>query len=304
MTELKVSLRGLKTRDMYPRHVGDLFDGDQILLVGRYDAGDAKKLPKSDGKGRSTLVVKGTYQGRERAFEYPVTVNGVGKKAYQFVEKLWAIRRVGYLLDEIQLHGKSKEILDELVRLSRDYGIMTPYTSFLADDRTGGRVASAPMPKGGFGGGTAAGRFLAEKSLARYSASTGAEAQQDAVTRQVLRRVRRAPAPTAPGHGAGQTMLGWSDRRSYEDGKQEQVRNVRQVGRQALYRRGRVWFAADAAEVDLAKDKERIQEVQRFGKEYFALVRANTVEQNQVLAAQRADEELVVRLRGQLYRIR
>jgi len=225
-----------------------------------------------------------------------VGVNGVGKKAYQFVEKLWAIRRVGYLLDEIQLRGKSQEIIDELVRLSRDYGIMTPYTSFLADDRSGGRIASAPMGKGGA-------RHMAEEALARFSEPAGAKAQADAVTRQVLRGARRAPAPTAPGRSAGQ-MYGWGRVDAYEEGKKQDVRNVRQVGQQALYRRGRVWFAANAAEVDLAKDKEKVRDVQRFGKAYFALVRANTVEENQVLASQRADEELVISLRGQLYRIR
>ena len=57
-------------------------------------------------------------------------------------------------------------------------------------------------------------------------------------------------------------------------------------------------------ELDLTKDKDKIQEVQRFSKAYFELARANTVEQNQLLAAQGDSEELVVRLRGQLYRIR
>jgi len=304
MTGLSAELRGLKLRDLYPREMGDLFDGDQILRVGRYDAGDAKKLPKAGGKGRSTLVVKGTYEGRARAFEYPVTVNGVGKKAYQFVEKLWAIRRVGYLLDEIQLHGKSQEIIDELVRLSRDYGIMTPYTSFLADERDAGRVVTAkPLAKGGMGGALGV-RRRAAKALDRFSAESGAAAQQDASTRGMLRRAERAPAPSAPAGRGGQAIYGWADTKSYEAGEKQRVQHMRQVGQQALYRRGRVWYAADAAEVDLAKDQAKIQEIQRFSEAYFALVRANTAAENQLLASQQENEELVLRLRGQLYRIR
>jgi len=58
MTGLDVSLRGLKVRDMYPRQVGDLFDGDQILLVGRYDADDAKKLPGGGGRRRRRHAVR------------------------------------------------------------------------------------------------------------------------------------------------------------------------------------------------------------------------------------------------------
>ena len=64
MTGLDVSLHGLRVKDMYPRQVGDLFDGDQIVLVGRYDADDAKKLPREAERGKSTLVVKGSTRAR------------------------------------------------------------------------------------------------------------------------------------------------------------------------------------------------------------------------------------------------
>src|SRR5207237_6575787 len=33
-----------------------------------------------------------------------------------FIPRLWATRRVGWLLDEIRLHGESKELKDEVVR--------------------------------------------------------------------------------------------------------------------------------------------------------------------------------------------
>jgi Ca-activated chloride channel family protein len=44
---------------------------------------------------------------------------------------LWATRRVGYLLDEIRLHGESKELKDEVVALARQWGVVTPYTAML-----------------------------------------------------------------------------------------------------------------------------------------------------------------------------
>ena len=290
MTGLKVSLRGLKMREMYPRSVGDLFDGDQILLVGRYDAAGARKLPKEDGKGRSTLTVKGRYQGRDRAFEYPVTVNGVGRKSYQFVEKLWAIRRVGWLLDQIQLHGKSKEIVDELVRLSRDYGIMTPYTSFLADETT--RLSSVTDLR-------RHGKAAADNLMREIA---GAEGQMNAASRMRLNRAWNvAAAQDSAGRAA---VIGNTTRAAYEQNRLETVSNMRLVNNQAVYQRGRVWIAANAADVDPDRDKDRIQDVRRFSSEYFALVRTNTTMENQLLASQRADEELIVRLRGQTYRIR
>jgi hypothetical protein len=51
-----------------------------------------------------------------------------------FLPRLWATRKVGYLLDIIRLEGENQEIIDEIVSLSKKYGIITPYTSFLITD--------------------------------------------------------------------------------------------------------------------------------------------------------------------------
>jgi Ca-activated chloride channel family protein len=56
-----------------------------------------------------------------------------------FVENLWARRKVGFLLDQIRLNGEQKELMDEMMTLAKKYGIATPYTSYLV-------VPDAPMP--------------------------------------------------------------------------------------------------------------------------------------------------------------
>jgi len=50
---------------------------------------------------------------------------------YEFIARLWALRKIGYLLDEIRLHGENNELIAEVVALSKKYGVITPYTSFL-----------------------------------------------------------------------------------------------------------------------------------------------------------------------------
>jgi hypothetical protein len=102
----------------------------------------------------------------------------------------------------------------------------------------------------------------------------------------------------------GGAKVGWDSVKDYEEGRQDVVANLRQVGQQNLYRRGNVWIAADAADTDLEKDKDKVITIDRFSKEYFELVKANTVEQNRVLSSQQDKEELVLKVRGQLYRIR
>jgi len=315
MTDLTASIQGLRLKDMYPRHLDDLFDGDQIVLVGRYDCDDAGKLPSTEAGRQTTLVIKGRYEGKERAFEYPVTVNaGGGTRTYQFVEKLWAIRRVGWLLDEIQLRGKSKEVIDELVRLSRDYGIMTPYTSFLADERT-------PL-----------GKPTALRALGKHAAddlaenTSGIAGQLGAMNRQALNTasspsVAAAPAPGSEGSGrkpeskadmdrggtAAQAPanIGYANKDAYENGKAGgAVENIRQVGNNyVLYRRGQIWMMPNTAGLDLEKDKDKVVQIKRFSDEYFSLARANTSDQNAVMASQKSGEQLLVNFRGQAYNI-
>jgi Ca-activated chloride channel family protein len=305
MTNLKVEIAGLRVRDMYPRQIPDLFDGDQILLVGRYNVEDASRLPTREaGVYHTQLVIKGIFQGRERGFEYPVEIRPGGKDLrYCFVEKIWAVRRVGFLLDEIQLRGKSQEIIDELIRLSRDYGIMTPYTSFLADERTELAKDSSLRYSGG----------VAVNKLGTIS---GIEGQMGAKNRQALNEAKQPAAPTrspslvaglpagsAPAESSGY-MYGNTSGKAYEQNKRESVANVQNVGNQALYRRGNTWMTPQTAKLDIAKDQAKIKTIERFSTEYFELVRANTVPENQVMATQAPGEQLLVEFRGQAYLIK
>jgi Ca-activated chloride channel family protein len=279
MTGLSVEIQGVRIRDMYPRKLGDLFEDDQIVVAGRYDARDVGKLTHNDGpnwsRHHTQLIVKGKYQGKERAFEYPVTLIVPSRRGYEFIEKLWAMRRMGYLMDQVQLHGKTKEVEDEIIRLSKQYGIMTPYTSFLADESTP----------------------LARPAEVHAKAGASFSRLEIADTAPVMLQ------PTAPGVAGGQ-MVGNTSDYAYEAGRKEQVANVRQAGNQAVYRRGQIWVAANAANIDLKKDKDKIQVVERYSQAYFDLVRANNVEENQVLASQQPSEELLITLRGQAYLIR
>jgi len=309
MTNIKVQIAGLRTRECYPQELPDLFEGDQIVLAGRYFGEDVRKLSSREaGVYHTQLVVKGIYQGKERTFEYPVTIQPEGQNwRYEFVEKIWAIRRVGFLLDQIQLHGKNQEIIDELVRLSKDYGIMTPYTSFLADERTELSHVTAV-------------REMAMKSAGELDEVTGARGQRGAYNRAVtkdnvkmqentlsagLAAARPTSAPgMAPTGADGSTMFGSSEQKGYEAGKKERLVNVQNVGNQAMFRRGQMWVASNASHIDPVKDKDKIRQVERFSDEYFKLVRANTIVENQMLATQADKEELLITLRGQVYQIR
>ena len=122
--------QGAPVNRIYPRTVPDLFAGEQLVLVGRY---------KPNGRAKVTLT--GTLAGEPRSFDFPAEFTSeAADTSHAFVEKLWAMRRIGEIIDEIDLNGKNDELVQELVALSTKHGILTPYTSFLADEtepRTG-----------------------------------------------------------------------------------------------------------------------------------------------------------------------
>lgn len=129
--------------DLIPDKLPDLFEGDQLVLLGRYTR--AQPL---------TFRLSGNYLGRSETFDFsfdPATAttrNG-------FVPRLWASRKIAVLTDAIrQLGGdeaymqpgrptpndpRVRELVEEIVRLSTEYGILTEYTAFLAKE-------TEPMP--------------------------------------------------------------------------------------------------------------------------------------------------------------
>ncbi len=132
----------IEVRDAYPNRLPDIFKGSQLVLFGRYRS-----------SGPSAIRLAGEIAGSRREVVYE-GVFGETNPDNAFIKQLWATRKVGYLLDEIRLHGENPELKNEVIRLSKAYNIQTPYTSYLVleDDaayaqhgvpREGGKGASA-----------------------------------------------------------------------------------------------------------------------------------------------------------------
>jgi Ca-activated chloride channel homolog len=133
LTDPELKFTGdIRVTKLYPRPLPDLFRGEQLIVVGRYS-----------GHGNSAVVIEGKVNGQTRQFSEDVKFPDESSEN-DFIPKLWATRRVGYLLDEIRLHGESTELRDEVTELARKYGIVTPYTAYLiAEDEAQRRVPVA-----------------------------------------------------------------------------------------------------------------------------------------------------------------
>ncbi len=119
--------------DTYPYPLPDLFAGTQLILVGRY------RLPSPAGGGgagggghAAQITLTGEVNGERREFVYEGYFRDAGGD--EFIPRLWATRKIGYLLTQIRLHGANQEWVEAIVDLSLRYGIITPYTSFLIQE--------------------------------------------------------------------------------------------------------------------------------------------------------------------------
>lgn len=296
LADKKVS-RGKLINRLYPGGKFDLFAGEQAIFVGRY---------KHAGKAEVSL----TGNIGEKTEEITFGANLVSKsnnQTYAFIEKLWATRRIGEIIDELDLNGKNKELVDELVQLSTKHGIITPYTSFLADENVKPTELAESLS-------FQSNRRRTHSSLDKLSIVTGKNATSQRATKQSFKAAKQAPSYSAPSSGVGApTAVNAVVIRDAETDKYVAVNNVRQIGNITIYKRGDYLCTTETADLltgdkklvlDLKKLKDKVIVIDRFSKEYFAISQNNTAEENRVLSSQAEAEQLLIKLRGTIYLIR
>ncbi|MFO0933564.1 MAG: VIT domain-containing protein [Planctomycetota bacterium] len=114
----KVEIQGVPTARVYPETLPNAPLGTQQVVLGRF-------LPGATAS-TATVVVTGTVAGQPVRFTSPLAVPAADE-GNSFLPRLWARRHLDVLLAQ----GRSPAVKDEVVAFSREYQIMTPYTSFL-----------------------------------------------------------------------------------------------------------------------------------------------------------------------------
>lgn len=298
MTDVKIDLvldekkaeLGNPISRVYPKGSFDLFAGEQLVVVGRYKRAGAVKV-----------VVRGAVDGNEQKFDFPAKLAGhSGDESNAFVEKLWAVRRVGEILDELDLKGKNEELVEELVKLSTRHGILTPYTSFLADENT--RIQD-----------TASHLRRADRRLNALGESSGVSGfAQRAFKGQLQQSERAASAPSfglpAPSANAASPAMGGvpfggggmgamaGDLAESAAELSEVGRTMRQIGNRVFYRRDGRWVDATVTE---SQERQAVK-VKQFSDAYFDLARRYGRALSPYMAM---DEAVLVGMEGRAYLI-
>jgi uncharacterized protein YegL len=224
LTDLALKFDRIETSQIYPKELPDLFQGSQLIILGKFD-----------GQGLSNVTLTGSAENEKKEYKYQVDF-AREKEKNEFVPLLWATRRIGYLIDQIRLYGKNKELVDEIVVLSKKYGIITEYTSFLID-------ADPATPH----------RELAERaeqSISRLSArDVGAGAVYQAKN---LGGLKKAAVP-APGYFDA-------------EGKMREVTEVMQMGKKSFFKKDGVWIDSEF------EGKRETLKIEKFSPAYFKLI--------------------------------
>ncbi len=137
LTDLDLDFGNVQTELAYPRKVTDLFKGMQLTMIGRYrNSNDLKDI---------TLRLRGKTGRETKSFNYDNLDFPFRDEENNFLPRLWATRRVGWLMEQIRTNGEQKELRDEVVDLGTKYGIVTPYTSYLATDGSERQITDLPL---------------------------------------------------------------------------------------------------------------------------------------------------------------
>ena len=260
LTDIAVDFGALSTVSrLYPRQLTDLFQGEQLVLVGRYRQG-----------GSASVTLNGAAAGKRLTFSTPATfVQRSADESNGFIERLWATRRIGEIIDELDLHGHNRELIDELVQLSQKHGILTPYTSFLADDRVLLSSRAELI------------RRASEQAVMQLDAASGLAGFAQRAQKGAFMQAAQAALAGAVQDAEGRTRM---------------VETIRQLGQKTFFKRDRIW-----QEATLNPDQMRnaIRLVQ-FSRDYFDLAASHGGALAKYLVF---EEPVVVNLGGKIYQI-
>ncbi len=242
MNDVEVAFGELQTQDVFPRKIPALFRNSQVMLFGRYrDAAEG------------TVEVTGMLS--DRKMKYSTEVETPTDVSCEFIAPLWAARKIGYLLQEVRLHGDEQELITEVIRLSKKYGIVTEYTQQLA-------MAPGAFSRSALAGFAGGGGF-------RDGAALQADAFRQIETARAMKTGVWAVSQARNDKFLQSQVLNTNAANNFLDRRGQKVqaaKSLQKVGDRAYYFRNGVWEdGADAG-------KRKTRRVKAFSDEYFKLL--------------------------------
>lgn len=244
-------------RDVLPSVLPDMFLGDQLVVLGKYQ-----------GDGPLRFRLRGNFLGQEKTFAFQFDLKKATMKN-AFVARLWASRKIAVLSDAIrqigaeiapapriqqaplQIDPRVKELVDEIVRLSLEFGVLTEYTAFLAREGTdlAARMANNSIAVENF----------QHSAIGTRHGAHGLSQQANISNQRDLSRVNR-----------------FND---FYDSSMNvvQITSVQQIGNRAFFQRGGNWIDSRAVKEEQMPEPDEVVE---FGSARFDEILARLIAEN------------------------
>lgn len=300
LTDLSLVASGISLREIYPTTMPDLFGGEDLVVFGRYRAGDSRigrGGPSARGSSTNAVItITGQRAGKPERYSTRISVSG-DDDGNDYMPRLWAARKLGELTRRVHLDGRNPELIAEIKSTALRYGLLSEYTSYFVTEPvaidairvrgsraalvprdqvssksvvTGNTAAAAPAPPPSQSTGGAA---VASAESARKQREVGSAGELDA-------QQRAAAARMLPTNGLAQVDVTSggviSTARGVAGGKADGKEGGKVSGgvgtRQIVA--GRSFILRDSVWTDIAIDPSaKSLDIVAFSDAYFALLR-------------------------------
>lgn len=117
--DVELVFHGEKVKALTPARIGSLYQGQQLVLFGRYD-----------GEGDVKLELKAKISGQERSWSCVANLPEQDLDNPE-IERLWALSKIDELMEIIREEGESSGKRKQVVDLGTEYSLVTDYTSMV-----------------------------------------------------------------------------------------------------------------------------------------------------------------------------
>lgn len=216
--------------DYLPKTGLTVYKDEPLKIYGRY---------KGSGKLTMKLTGKLGDQNFEQMYHFNVSSN-VNKS----ISLLWASRQINDLINLIRLYGETEDLKNEVITLSKQFSIPTPYTSYLVSDDTTQKYDASGSP------------VLSQKTINRPAAAPSMQTGKSSVVQS-------------------KQMNMMSQARQAEEAE-ELMQEAKEGSDYRLIKGKRfIWDDEKNAWIDDDFKEENIIRIEKYSDEYFELIDEN-----------------------------
>ena len=119
MHNVKVSIKGVRTRDITPEKFNRVYRGEQLVMFGKYS-----------GDGTARLTINTEISGEKKQFESDVVFPKVNTDIPE-LERLWAYATIKAMQAQQDIVGETRDTRQGITDVALEHGLVTDYTSLI-----------------------------------------------------------------------------------------------------------------------------------------------------------------------------